>query len=98
MDAVKGALSARLCGEGRYCVAGEPVGVAETEAGDWIVYFTDHPIGLIDRRTRTLRPFGPARPGRPQRGAQTNPGNCQRCLRLLSTGDVSEPGRAFWFL
>ena len=45
-------------------LVGEPVGVAETETGDWIVRFADYPIGLIDRRTRTVRPFAPARPGR----------------------------------
>lgn len=45
-------------------LVGEPVGVAETESGDWIVRFADYPVGLIDRRTRTLRPFAPARPGR----------------------------------
>ena len=43
---------------------GEPVGVAETETGDWLVRFADLPVGLIDRRTRKLRPFAPARPGR----------------------------------
>ena len=43
---------------------GEPVGIAETEEGDWIVRFADLPLGLIDRRTRTLRPYAPARPGR----------------------------------
>jgi transposase InsO family protein len=42
----------------------EPVGVAETDTGDWIVRFADHPLGIIDRRTRKLRPFAPARPGR----------------------------------
>jgi len=45
-------------------LVGEPVGVAETESGDWIVRFADYPVGLIDRRTRKLRPFAPARPGR----------------------------------
>jgi putative transposase len=53
-------------------LVGEPVGVAETEAGDWIVRFADHPLGLIDRRTRTLRPFGPARPGRPKGAPKQN--------------------------
>jgi putative transposase len=43
---------------------GEPVGIAETETGDWIVSFADLPLGRIDRRSRTLRPFAPARPGR----------------------------------
>jgi len=45
-------------------LVGEPVGVAETESGDWIVRFADYPVGMIDRRTRKLRPFAPARPGR----------------------------------
>jgi transposase InsO family protein len=45
-------------------LVGEPVGVAETEDGHWIVHFADHPLGIIDRRTRKLRPFAPARPGR----------------------------------
>jgi hypothetical protein len=45
-------------------LVGEPVGIAETESGDWIVRFAAHPVGLIDRRTRKLRPFAPARPGR----------------------------------
>ena len=44
-------------------LVGEPVGVAETETGDWIVRFADHLVGLIDRRTRKLRPFAPPRPG-----------------------------------
>jgi transposase InsO family protein len=56
---------------------GEPVGVAETETGDWVVSFADYPVGLIDRRTHTLRPFGPARPGRPKwaRGQTRKPVN-----------------------
>ncbi len=45
-------------------LVGEPVGVAETETGDWIIRFADHPLGIIERRTRKLRPFAPARPGR----------------------------------
>jgi transposase InsO family protein len=45
-------------------LVGEPVGIAETESGDWIVRFADCPVGLIDRRSRRLRPFAPARPGR----------------------------------
>ncbi|HET6295445.1 MAG TPA: integrase core domain-containing protein [Kribbella sp.] len=45
-------------------LVGEPVGVAETETGDWIVRFADLPLGLIDRRTHKLRPFAPTRPGR----------------------------------
>jgi putative transposase len=45
-------------------LTGEPVAVAETETGDWIVRFADHPVGLIDRRTGKLRPFAPPRRGR----------------------------------
>lgn len=51
---------------------GEPVGVAETETGDWIVRFFDQPVGLIDRRTRKLRPFAPARPGQRKAHRQQN--------------------------
>lgn len=51
-------------------LVGEPVGVAETETGDWIVRFADHPLGLIDRRTHKLRPFAPTRPGRRNQHAQ----------------------------
>ena len=45
-------------------LVGEPVGIAETDTGDWIVSFADVPLGRIDRRSKTLRPFAPARPGR----------------------------------
>ena len=48
-------------------LVGEPVGIAETESGDWIVSFADVPLGRIDRRAKTLRPFAPARPGRRER-------------------------------
>ncbi len=54
-------------------LVGEPVGIAETDRGDWIVRFADHPLGLIDRRTRKLRPFAPARPGRRKGAAQQIP-------------------------
>jgi len=43
---------------------GEPVGIAETELGDWIVRFVDIDLGLIDRNTKRLRRFSAARPGR----------------------------------
>ena len=43
---------------------GEPVGVAETLAGDWIIHFADIPLGYIDRKTKKMRHFAPARPGR----------------------------------
>jgi putative transposase len=45
-------------------VAGEPVGIAETETGDWIVRFATIDLGLIERRTKKLRRFTAARPGR----------------------------------
>jgi putative transposase len=47
-------------------LAGEPVGVAETASGDWIVRFMHVDLGLIDRRTKKLRRFAPPRPGRRQ--------------------------------
>jgi len=43
---------------------GEPVGIAETEAGDWLVRFADIDLGIIDRRTKKLRRFTAARPSR----------------------------------
>ncbi len=48
-------------------LVGEPVGVAETETGDWIVRFASYPVGLIDRRTKRLRPFSAPRPGNRKR-------------------------------
>jgi transposase InsO family protein len=53
-------------------LAGEPVGIAETETGDWLVRFADHLVGLIDRRTRRLRPYGPPRPGRRRKRCEQN--------------------------
>ena len=54
-------------------LAGEPVGIAETDGGDWIVRFLDVDLGLIDRRTRKIRRFAAPRPGRrkTERSAQT---------------------------
>jgi transposase len=48
-------------------LVGEPVGVAETESGDWLVSFAEVPLGLIERRSRKLR--------------ANKPGTCQRCVR-----------------
>jgi putative transposase len=45
-------------------LAGEPVGIAETERGDWLVRFADVELGIIDRRTGKLRRFAPGRPAR----------------------------------
>jgi len=44
-------------------LTGEPVGIAETEDGHWVVRFLDVDLGLIDRKTRRLRRFTAARPG-----------------------------------
>jgi transposase InsO family protein len=52
-------------------LAGEPVGIAETESGDWIVRFASIDLGLIERRTKKLRRFTAPRPGR--REAQDKP-------------------------
>jgi putative transposase len=43
---------------------GQSVGIAETEAGDWLVRYADIDLGLIDRRTKKLRRFLAPRPGR----------------------------------
>lgn len=45
-------------------VAGEPVGIAETENGNWIVRFCDLDLGVIDRKTGKLHRFAAPRPGR----------------------------------
>ena len=45
-------------------LAGETVGVAETEDGDWIVRFAAVDLGLIDRASKKLRRFAPPRPCR----------------------------------
>jgi transposase InsO family protein len=44
-------------------LTGEPVGIAESDAGDWLVRFADVPLGIIDRKTRKLRRYTAARPG-----------------------------------
>jgi transposase InsO family protein len=45
-------------------LAGEPVGLAETEEGDFCVRFADLDLGIIDRRTKKFRRFSAAWPGR----------------------------------
>ena len=49
-------------------LAGELVGVAETEAGDWIVRFADIELGVIDRHGR-------------RSAARTDRENCHPCSR-----------------
>ena len=44
-------------------LAGETVGVAETENGAWIVRFAGIDLGLFDRQSRKLLRFPSARPG-----------------------------------
>ncbi len=51
---------------------GEPVGVAETDGGDWIVRFADIDLGIIDRRSKKLHRFRAARPGRTEAGQTGN--------------------------
>jgi putative transposase len=45
-------------------LAGEPVGIAETEGGDWLVRFASVDLGLIKRGTKKLNPFAAVRPPR----------------------------------
>ena len=61
---------------------GEPVGIAETDSGDWIVRFADIDLGIIDRRTKKTSwlPRGPAGP----RGSQTNDEHCYPCNRSIA--------------
>jgi len=71
----------RACGDIRWggdCVfigealAGETVGIAETDDGDWLVKFADIELGLIDRATKKLRRFGAGRPARPKAPPEQN--------------------------
>jgi transposase InsO family protein len=43
---------------------GEPVGIAETANGDWLVRFADIELGVINRTDKKLRRFAAPRPGR----------------------------------
>ena len=56
-------------------LSGEPVGIAETEAGDWRVCFANIELGIIDRRTKKLRRFAagrsPRREARPEQTKKT---------------------------
>ena len=56
----------RGLGVHRGAPAGEPVGIAETESGHWIVRFADIDLGIIDHKTKKLHRLGAARPDRPK--------------------------------
>jgi len=45
-------------------LAGEPVGIAEGENGDWLVRFASVDLGIIDRRTKKLNRFAAPHPPR----------------------------------
>ena len=45
-------------------LVGEPVGIAETANGDWVVRFADIELGVINRVDKKLRRFAAPRPGR----------------------------------
>jgi transposase InsO family protein len=62
-------------------LAGEPVGIAETEPGDWLVRFGDIELGLIDRRTKQLRRF---MAGRPARHKAAKPEQTEETVRHVS--------------
>ena len=47
-------------------LAGERIGIAETDTGDWIARFAGIDLGLFDRQSTKLRRFRAARPGRPE--------------------------------
>ena len=49
---------------------GEPVGIAETDTGAFLVRFADVDLGLIDRSASKLTPFAPPRPGRRKRAPE----------------------------
>ena len=61
-------------------LAGEPVGIAETDSGDWIVRFADIDLGIRspDEKTSWL-PGGPAGPP----GSATNREHCYPCNRSI---------------
>jgi putative transposase len=61
-------------------LVGEPVGIAETEAGDWIVRFADLDLAIIDRHTKKLRRFMAGRPAR----HEAKPEQTEETVRHLS--------------
>src|ERR1700730_13950367 len=61
-------------------LAGGPVGIAETEPGDWLVRFADIELGIIDRKTKKMRRFLAGRPG----GHQETPVPAAKSAQLHS--------------
>ena len=45
-------------------LAGEPIGITETEDGDWLACYAHLNLGIIDRASKKLRRFASPRPGR----------------------------------
>ena len=45
-------------------LAGEPIGIAETEDGNWLARYDHLNLGIIDRASKKLRRFASPRPGR----------------------------------
>jgi hypothetical protein len=47
-------------------LAGEPIGIRELDDDHWLLCFADINLGIVDRRSRKFRRFGPGRPPRPK--------------------------------
>ena len=69
-------------------LAGEPVGIAETEPGDWLVRFADVELGVIDRRTKRLRRFIAGRPARYKTEDRNKPRKLSGMYPVYSVRDV----------
>ncbi len=56
-------------------LSGEPVGITETEGGDWRIHFADVELGTIDHRSKNLRRFtagrSPRREAKPEQTEET---------------------------
>lgn len=52
-------------------LAGENIGIIPVEDGHWLARFANIDLGVIDRRSMKLHPFGAARPPCPKRPAAT---------------------------
>jgi hypothetical protein len=66
---------------------GESIGLAETEAGDWLVRFANINLGTLNQRSKKLRRFTPSRPPlHPQTPgpAQLGPPPALRSARLVA--------------